>query len=255
MELFDLEICLPAFLEGKWRERLRFFRQAGLLNTSGVKTRLVLLAGTQSEPGLKDGWPVDEVVVVPAKTDEAPAKIYSYYLHLGLGEIGQARWFLRVDDDSSTDVGGLVGSLDKCYSWSEPHHLIASGVRSDYLAQPFSEWLHELGCSHIASKYFLHDWEVSVTSQAALLRALSHPVSREILRRASHLEGNWGDIGLAICCRLAGLSPAHCSFLSDGPASADFSLFNGEKHHIHLIAPDQPEHHVGFINALSAMTG
>ncbi len=255
MELFDLEICLPVFLEGKWRKRLEFFRQAGLFNTRSVKTRLVILAGTQSEPGLGEGWPVDEVAVMPAHTDEAAAKIYLYYLNIGLAEIGRSRWFLRLDDDSSTNVAGLVSSLDRSYSWREPQHLIASAVRSAHLAQPFAGWLYDLRCPHLVSKHFLHDWEVSATSQAAMLRALCDPRSREILRRASMMQGNWGDIGLAVCCRLAGLSPAHCPFLADGPAYDEFSLFYGEKHYIHGIAPDQEESHLAFTNWLREASG
>ncbi len=253
MEPFDLEICLPVFLEGKWRKRLEFFRQAGLLNTSGVKARLVLLAGTQSEAGLDEGWPAEEVVVVPCDTDDAAAKIYSYYLNLGLGDIGRSRWFLRVDDDSSTDVGALVASLDDSYSWREPQHLNASQVAPGHLPEPFPQWLHEVGGSHILSKHFLQDWEVSATSQAAMLRALSEPRSREILRRASQFMGSWGDIALAICCRLAGISPAQCSFIDAGPAILDFSPFGGEKHHIHLIAPDLPNH-AAFIDRLLEVT-
>ncbi len=250
--LFDVEICLPVFLEGKWKARLQAFRRHGLLNTSGVRVRLVLLAGTQREARLSRGWPVDEVSVLQDSTDDAAAKIYSYYGRLSLPEIGRARWFLRVDDDSSTDVAGLVRSLDLSYSWREPHHLFAWAVQGEHLADPFPRWLEELGCGHLVSQHFAHDWEVSATSQPALLRALSDTRCRELLRRACALEGNWGDMGLAACCRVAGVSPAPASFLDPGPAWWDFSPFGGEKHHIHGVAPDLAEHWAPFQEKLAA---
>lgn len=246
MNLFDVEICLPVFLKEKWEARLSAFRQQGLLNTSGVRARLVLLAGTHRDTGLEQRWPVEEVCVVPSATDDAAAKIYSYYNTLSLSDLGRARWFLRVDDDSSTDLGGLIASLDQSYSWRELHHLIAWTARGEYLADPFPRWLEELGCGHVVSKHFTHDWEVSVTSQAALLKALSDPRSREIMRRGSMLQGNWGDMGLAACCRIAGISPAPASFLEAGPVWWDYSPFGGEKHHIHGVAPDQSEHWAPF---------
>ena len=239
---FDVEICLPVFLKGKWKTRLKAFRRHGLLNASAVRSRLVLLAGTQGEARLDQGWPVDEVRVVRSPTDDAAAKIYSYYNALSLSDLGSSRWFLRVDDDSSTDIGGLLASLDQSYAWRDAHHLIAWPAKGEHLSDPFPRWLEELGCGHVVSKHFTHDWEVSVTSQAALLKALSDPRCREIMRRASTLEGNWGDMGLAACCRVVGISPAPASFLEAGPVWWDYSPFGGEKHHIHGVAPDQSEH-------------
>lgn len=241
MRPFDLEICLPVFLKGKWRQRLDAFRGSGLLETAGVRARLVLLVGTQNEGALLEGWPVDEVTVFESDSDEAAAKIYAYYHNIELADLGRSRWFLRVDDDTSTNLSGLIHALDASYSFTEAHHLITWQTRAEHLSEPFPSWLNELGAGHIVSKHFLHDWEVSATSQMAMLRALSHPLCREVLRRATTLEGNWGDMGLAACCRVAGISPALCSFLDAGPAVADFSPFGGEKHHIHRVAPDQPE--------------
>lgn len=243
---FDVEICLPVFLEGKWQQRLHAFRRSGLLNISDVSVRLVLLAGTQDAPDLNAGWPVDEVEVFRSSTNEAASKIYSYYHHLSLADLGRARWFLRIDDDSSTNVQDLILSLDRCYWWREAHHLMAWQVSARPLPAPFPQWLHGIGYSHIVSKHFMHDWEVSVTSQTAMLHALSHSGARELLRRASQIEGNWGDIALAICCRLVGISPVTCSFLDAGPVYWDYSAFGGEKHHIHGIAPDIEEHWASF---------
>ena len=251
MTLFDIEICLPVFQQAKWRARLEAFRRQGLLNTSGVRTRLVLLAGIQRDAGLGLGWPVDDVCVLPASMDDAAGKIYSYYSNLSLADIGRARWFLRVDDNSSTDVSGLVHSLDQSYLWREPHHLMARTSQSTHLSDPLPQWLQELGCGHVISKHFAHDREVSATSQSAMLRALADPRCREILRRASTLEGHRGDLGLAVCCRVAGISPAPTSFLEADPAWWDYGPFGGEKHHIHGVAPDQSEHWAPFQERLA----
>lgn len=248
-ELFDLEVLVPVHPEGRWRERLEMFRHFGLLNIGQARVRVVLLAGTFAVSA--QGWDeVEQVIVLNGESNHPARKIYSAYRAMRPRDIRSARWFLRVDDDSATDVGGLLAHLDASCSWREPHHLaghLCSDVHPAYEAM-----LREVGAEHLLSPdgqaLAGHEWEVSVTSQAALMRALSYPQARELLSLAADYQGGFGDQCLALCCRLAGLFPASVPFLSPFEHLDQFSLWGGSLFHIHYLRQDNPRLWASFMN-------
>ncbi len=237
-EMFDLEVLVPVHPEGRWLERLEMFRRFGLLNIGQSRVRVVLLAGT-FEVSAADWAGVEQVIVLNGPSNHPARKIYSAYRAMTLRDTMSARWFLRVDDDSVTDVGGLLAHLDACCSWREPHHLAGHLCPSVHPA--YQEMLREVEARRLLSPegeaLAGHEWEVSVTSQAAMLRALSYPQARELLCLASNYEGGFGDQCLALCCRLAGMFPATVPFLSPFEHLDQFSLWGG-LFHIHYLSPD-----------------
>lgn len=243
-EPFDLEVMVPVHPEGRWLERAEAFRRFGLLNIGTARVRVVLLAGrAEVDAALTDvnAWEgVEQVRVMHALLEHPAPKIYSYYSGMGFEEVGTARWFLRVDDDSVTDVGGLLAYLDGCSDWREPHHLVPH-MNWD-IVEPYEEILRDVGGAHLLTPGghgpIGHEWEASLTSQGALLRALSNPSARELLQRAALCDGGFGDHCLAYACRLAGIHPAHVSFLSSFGQLEQFSLWGGGLFHIHYISPD-----------------
>lgn len=168
------------------------------------------------------------------------------------GQPLSARWFLRVDDDSVTDVGGLLSHLDGSCDWREPHHLI--GHLCSEVNPAYEKMLRQVGAGHLlcprGRALASHEWEVSLTSQPAMLRALSHPQARELLSQAADYEGGFGDQCLALCHRLAGLFPEPASFLSSFEHLDDFSLWGGGLFHIHYLSPDKPSEWARFMDKL-----
>ncbi len=250
-EVFDLEVLVPVHPEGRWLERLEMFRRFGLLNIGRARVRVVLLAGTfEVEEGDWDG--VEQVIVLNGESDHPARKIYASYHAMTLRDLGSARWFLRVDDDSVTDVGGLLSHLDGSCDWREPHHLI--GHLCSEVNPAYEKMLRQVGAGHLlcprGRALASHEWEVSLTSQPAMLRALSHPQARELLSQAADYEGGFGDRCLALCHRLAGLFPEPASFLSSFEHLDDFSLWGGGLFHIHYLSPDKPSEWARFMDKL-----
>jgi len=108
---YDLELLLPVHLTGHRRQRLDTFRQYGLLNLGTYRVRLVILSGTWDFSSHQDGWPC-QLLVLPGPDDDPAMKVYNFYATRDEAWAAAARWFARVDDDSITDVGGLIQYLD-----------------------------------------------------------------------------------------------------------------------------------------------
>ena len=248
-ELYDLEILLPVYPSGYWLDRMNAFRQFGLLGGEQLRVRLVLLCGTyELGAALQEAsaWPgVESVVVVNGTSDHPAAKIYDYYANILPAQELQARWYLRVDDDSLTDVRRLVNHLDFTFYWRHTLHL--AGTLHTDLEPAYQMVLRDLradrflqGAGHCE---FYHEWEASVTSHGAMKRILGNRLAREFLRRVALLPGGFGDHCLAVAARVTGIPMSQVPFLSAHCQLEDFAAFKPSGNgffHIHYMSPDNP---------------
>lgn len=249
-ELYDLEILLPVHPTGHWLDRLDAFRQFGLLGGEQLRVRLVLLCGTYPlDVALHDAnaWPgVESVVVINGTSDQAAAKIYDYYANVLPTQELRARWYLRVDDDSLTDVRRLVSHLDYTFYWRHTLHL--AGTLNGDVDPAYQVVLRDLradrhlqGAGHCLA---YHEWEASVTSHGAFRRILGNRLAREFLRRVALLPGGYGDHCLAIAARLTGIPTAPVPFLTAHCQLDEFAAFSPSGDgffHIHYLSPDNPQ--------------
>lgn len=257
LDLFDLEILLPVHPTGKWLERLELFRRFGLLDGEHLSVRLVLLCGTWAlDPALceTEAWPgIESIAVVIGTSDHPASKIYNYYANVLPGQGLQARWYLRVDDDSLTDIRCLVEHLDATLDWRDPLHLTGT-ILTD--ARPsYTDVLRELGAERFLQGAghceVFHEWEHSLSSHEAMRRTLAHPVAREFLRRVALIPDGYGDHCLSYAARVAGIPLAQVPFLSAHCQLDEFAMFapSGDGFfHIHYLSPDDPEMWARYMN-------
>lgn len=249
-ELYDLEILLPVHPTGHWLDRMNAFRQFGLLGGEQLRVRLVLLCGTY-ELGAAlheaQAWPgVESVVVVNGTSDHPAAKIYDYYANILPAQELEARWYLRVDDDSLTDVRRLVNHLDHTFYWRHTMHL--AGTLNTDLAPAYQMVLRDLradrylqGAGHCMA---YHEWEASVTSHGAMKRILNNRLAREFLRRAALLPGGFGDQCLAVAARMTGIPISLVPFLTAHCELDKFATFAPSGNgffHLHYLSPDNTD--------------
>ena len=246
-ELYDLEILLPVHPTGHWLDRMDAFRRFGLLGGEQLRVRLVLLCGTyelDAELHQASAWPgVESVVIINGTCDHPAAKIYHYYANILPAQELQARWYLRVDDDSLTDVSRLVNHLDSTLDWRHILHMtgtLYNGISLEYQA---------VLCALGAERYLqgaghcqiFHEWEASVTSQGAMRQILDDDLAREFLRRVALLSGGCGDICLSIAARIAGIPLAQVPFMTAHCQLDEFAAFQASGNgffHIHFLSPD-----------------
>ncbi|MDQ3813395.1 MAG: hypothetical protein M3347_05535, partial [Armatimonadota bacterium] len=117
------------------------------------------------------------------------------------------------------------------------------------LPELFRAALERAGKPHLARRPWVHDWEVAVTSQVAMLRAIASEAGQQVLQAARDLRcaqsrpGFYAesDIGLCMALLCEGIAPHNAPFLSCSPLVDQFSLWGGAMHQIHRVSPDYPE--------------
>ncbi len=257
-ELFDLEIVLPVHPTGKWQGRLESFRRFGLLPAPSLRVRLVLLCGTYDlDPELRDAgaWPgIESVAVVNTSSDHSAAKIYDYYANVLPEEGLLARWYLRLHDDSLSDIRRLVNHLDFSFHWRDPLHLAGCVVAQTHPA--YVTTLRELGGERILQGigcgFVFHEREHCVSSHETMRRILAHRMARELLRRAALIPNGDGDHCLSYAARIAGIPLSPAPFLSDEGHLDEFAAFTPKGNgffHIHSFSPDRPAAWASYMDA------
>lgn len=256
--VFDLDVLVPVSAQGKYAERLKTFKRFGILNAAGLKIRLTLLVGDENPELFQEGWDFP-IRLKTGRTREAAPRIYDYYAAMTDDEARGARWFVRVDDDSVTDVGGLVEWLDANYDWRECHYLM---TKACFDVHPvYGEGALRLGYGRLFRPYmngkpaglnvgcFAHEWECALLSQAMMRRIMEHEHCRALFAYCARFDGGYGDHVLAVAARMTGFTPAESEVLCCEAEVEKLSLWGGDFFHIHYIAPDL-ERWPDFLNAL-----
>lgn len=236
--MFDLDVIVP--LCGKFQQRIEDFKRYGLVNQGGRKVRVnVVLSGERIE-GLADGWSGDFTVrVVENESKEYVANLYRYYLSVDAGS-PDFRWLVRLDDDSCTDVDGLVSNLDRYYGEGGPIYLgdlhPLQNALNGYEGCVYQEYRHLLGEMEPFGNLLMTEVECGAMNSAAASRVLSNEASRRLLDKRASLSGGYGDCVVALAAHLAGVHPIPCPFITHNPLVRDFSILGGVRNHIHMVA-------------------
>ena len=236
--MFDLEILVP--VSSVFSERLEDFKKCGLVNIGKRKVLLHILVSGESIDDADCGWPLGvEPVVIREESPEYVANLYRHYTKMDAAH-PRARWFIRLDDDSCTDVDGLLTNLDCFYSCDQPYPLGELNNFGSALAGgeggPYGQYKSFLGRFEPISALMKNEIECGITSAAGLEKILGNPDSLSLLKHRATLGGGFGDCVFALAAALAGVYPIDCPFLTHLPLIHNFSLFGGLKNHIHKIS-------------------
>lgn len=246
----DIEILLPVSANGKYLNRLHAFQKTGLLNHERQKIQVTLLTGTEDPEQFEEGWNYP-ITIVPSRYDHVASKIYDYYSNISEDTLCSASWFMRLDDDSCTDVGGLIQWANANFHSHDCIYLM-SGYSWDIVTQ-YREAAIRIGYGHLfrplmkgmqgslPSSSFAHEWECSLLSKGAMQRIFAEPDCRLFFQEIAKLEDGYGDHGLSVAARMVRIPTSQSEVLSSQPDVDKFSLFGqGDFFHIHYIAPDLP---------------
>ena len=239
--MFDLEISMPVSGIGKYGVRLNDFKRYGLLNVKNRTVRLVLLTGSERINNINIGWPANvEVLVSPnQRHDYLTSKICDYYSK-ALNSTLQldAKWYMKLDDDSATDVDRLMTNLEYYFDYNEPFYLATFGD-TEFSSEEI-ECLKKTKMESILNTRIpvLHEWESCIISQKALQKIRQSPEALMYLVARTSIRSGPGDQTIALAARMAKIYPMHCPFLCKDPVLEDFSYFGGSLNHIHYVARD-----------------
>lgn len=236
--MYDLEILVPA--ESKLAQRFIDFKKWGLRNIGNYKIKLVLAAAVDSDTKtLENGWPdgVDvEVVSTPYK--HVAQRIYYYYDSIAKPDT--AKWYYRVDEDSMNDIGRLMKNLESLFDHEREYH-ITGDLNWDVQAIE-RNILNKLGFDYWYQHQEdspPHEYEVSITSNAAMKRILNEESAKQYFNLRKEIADGFGDHGLCFCARMVKIHPTTVKFLTVRPELAKFSEFGGHFNHIHWVSRDR----------------
>lgn len=243
---YDLEIIILACK--KYQSRFRDFKKYGLLNIKDKKIKVnIILSNSEEISDIKENWPTGVSVHVQTEFNKNSyvQNIHNFFLNFNLEKIN-SRWIVKLDDDSITDVSGLVDNLDRFYNYEEPFYLAAScnrfensgGFGKEYWCLPqHLDYLNKL--KDYKNLIFLlnHEVECCIISSAGLKRILTNRDSLDLIRERTKVPCGCTDITLAFAAAMAKLYPIDCPFLTHLPELQKFSFVTGGiKNHIHLIS-------------------
>lgn len=235
---YDVEIILPVC--GRFSSRIEDFKKYGLLNTSGRRVLVNVLISDEELDGLEVGWPEDvEVRLKRYECQDHVSNIYRFYSELDSGRM-EAKWLMRVDDDSCTDIGGLLSNLDAFYDWEGLFYLgdmtTFGRVLEASEGNVYKDYKYLLGDLERVVPYLNNEIECGIVSKGAMERILGESKSVRLLKHRAKLRGGYGDCVTALAAIMAKVYPMQCPFISHLPRIVEFSLFGGHLNHIHAIS-------------------
>ena len=235
-----VEVFVPVCTRGKYLQRLRAFKLCGFFSPPWCQKhpedRFHLKLGvTESEyenyPDINRGWSnlFDTVSVVCCPHSGAASKVHNYYSQLGASGF-QADWYLRVDDDSVTNLIGLVDIVRKL-PCEKQFFFCGAFVEGDVSVEKklFERFDVTLPC-------YQHEVEVLFSNRSAMAEGFGFENNKELIQHRSQQDRGYTDILLTLLAKRAGIFPQYLGCLTDQPHLSH--LFAGDKHHIHFLAPD-----------------
>lgn len=246
--MYDFEIVVPADLSNpEIKIRLDDFKKFGLHNSESLKVHISFLATPQSDQSsrfLSLYWPENiDVDVIELKNKNVVQKIYHYYEKIIKKNF--AKWYIRIDEDSMTDLQGLYDNLNRSFDHDREYHI---GARWLYdvcdtdriiLKKLGYDWWYKRFTNYDLSYAPAHEQEIGITSVAAINKVLDNPDCQKYFKLRSEFSEGYGDHGLAFACRMCKIYNSEAFFLSYLPEINYFSIFSGHYNHIHWVGRDR----------------
>ena len=237
MTTFEINVPIENKNE-KIKTRISDFKKYGLQNIKDHKIKLYLLASKDNEKGdLCEGWP-DGVEPIFIRTPYHHVAQRVFYYYSSIIEPDRADWYIRIDEDSMTDIDGLSKILESRYDHLRDYHLAGhvaydpSDLDKNLLSLlGFSDWYRHGDNPG-------HEIEVSVTSNAAIQKFASNSLCKRYLEMRQEFAEGYGDQGFCHALRMCKIYSLHTKFLTHDPDIYNFSIFGGSLNHIHHISRD-----------------
>lgn len=242
--MYDYEFMVPTETNEEFiYKRIEQFKKFGFMKHEKFKIRLVLMASPHNDTKfLSSGWPENfdvEVVITPFT--HVAQRIYWYYARILKADT--AKWYVRVDEDSLTDVEGLDKNLNLMFDHEREYHICGT-LNWDVFGID-ETILRSLGYGHFYMRHHNHhespphEQEVSVTSNAAMKKMISNSDAMEYFEIRKEFADGFGDHGLCHAMRICKIYVLVVHFLTHNPELVNFSVFGGFRNHIHHVSHDK----------------
>jgi len=234
---YDVNVLVLFHYSGIYRERVNWFKSLGLVNILGRRVHVTAVCSLGDGPAAEEiasGWPAGvDLTILEMQSNQPVPKLNGACLWLQ-GQHIQAKWLLRVDDDSVTDIDGLLTRQEVSFGGSAVHLMNTPSAipLTDALTQDLSQHLAEEG---ILLSSLGNEYEASLTSEAAMRRIYGSDAACRFLRYAGEHFTDPGDKCLAFAARVADVPTATAHGMSHQFQRDGMSIVGGEYMHIHYV--------------------
>lgn len=232
--MYDLILLMPcSTAKEKYKTRLDYFKEYGLLNIGTNKIKMILLVENEcDEEYLRNGWKYDTEIIKYDYWHPAP-KIYNFFSNLKEDHL-QTKWLFKLDDDSITNVSDLLNLLNSQYDYTESLYIM-SVINCKYINDYYQDILKDHGLDKWLGSNHRREFECSFMSQKALYDLKNCERSKLFLQDVVNRIGNdgFGDCVHSTACREAGSRLDFLTHISWLPMWTEF--INKELYHIHFI--------------------
>jgi len=233
--IYDIEFSMPVSFNVKYATRLTEFKKTGLQHINDHKVLLTLLVGTEDIPNILEGWPPNvDVRIFKSDENHHAAKVYGYYSNLTKLNTDnlKTKWFMRIDDDSMTNVSVMMSKLNKLNPYENHYYFIGGYTEGDISVE--RKLIGEMQLDiHFP---LIHEIESSIISNKSMYSLLSNDTVKELFYKRSKIELGFTDICFAVGAELIGIYPTFVNWFTN--ESNIFGFLTNNVFHIHWIAPD-----------------
>lgn len=232
---YELNIVILVHYAELFKRRVDYLKEFGLLNTRGRKLHLTLLASEGDgihEQDIAAGWPAGiHVTLLEMSSCEPIPKINGYYLWLATARLN-ARWHLRVDDDSINDIDGLLNYADTHFPDCAVHLMTMPIMHAPHYFVEFLE------ANNLEMTTYRGEYEASLTSNRAMQTMFANPRAMSFLEETAQRFLRPGDVALAMAMHICGVPAAGCPIMTKDFRHSELSLLGGPFCHVHYVEWD-----------------
>ena len=231
---YDLSVLLLVHYAGKYKQRLDAFKAAGLYNVDSRAVHLVLVASPgdwKRREEILAGWPAGmDITLLEMGSHHPIPKVNGYYLWLKENQI-RSNWYLRIDDDSVTDLGACVDYAEANYA-GLPVHLMTFPLFFPEAVRKYVPYLKHHG---LRIPTITHEHESSLTSHQAMQGVFECEQATEFLAYTGASFECFGDQPLALAMHIARVPVATNPISSRDFLADQLTLTGGRYAHIHYV--------------------
>lgn len=248
--MYDIELYVPADTDIPFiYQRLKDFKKYGLWNAENHKIKLIF--GTHQDnqsDWLLEGWPKNiDAEIFPCKYKHIAQRNYCYYDEYLKPD--SALWYIRIDEDSMTDITTLMKNLNLYFDPEKEYHIC--GSNSNDMCEIDTKILNSLGYGHIAYPNANHEHEISITSKEAIKKIFQNPASKRYFSIRKLISEGYGDHGLSWAAKMNKIYLTSVFWLEKHPWLDCFSALGGHLSHIHWTGRDKSPQVYNWLDSLN----
>lgn len=224
----------------KSKKRLENFLEYCLENKS-KKIECVLLLGPKNENSFAESiiekyqTENKKISIVRYTTDEPSFKRNRYFRDLDQDTVDNFKWLISIDEDSITNVDGLIDSLNDDFNEDFPAY-VCGEIMDNFQKEEFLvAELFEKEYWYNGNSGPLHEWEISCLNNKTMQMMINSEIIKKVFTYRTRFLSGWGDHCLALCLKMLQIYPVQASYMTSTNKIYEHSLLGKKFHHTHYI--------------------